>query len=179
MSDSIVVSTPAYHPESLAVVIDICDVIQQKLLNLDNPILLRGAVAVGDFFSDGSILFGKGLVDAYLAQERYAIYPRIIISNEISVGRRFSIDGEELPKDEDKYYRIDSIERYLNVKNASCWADIENTEKYEKLKMLIDNNLNNYNDEHIRQKYLWLEKLLFLIRQRIDLKNCRVLVADS
>lgn len=86
MSDSIVVSTPDSYPESLAVVVDICNVIQQKLFGMNSPALLRGAVAIGDFFSNGNILFGKGLVDAYLAQERYAVYPRVILSNELTVG---------------------------------------------------------------------------------------------
>ena len=56
MSDSIVVFTPDSYPESLAVVVDICNVIQQKLFGMNSPALLRGAVAIGDFFSNGNIL---------------------------------------------------------------------------------------------------------------------------
>lgn len=50
MLDSIVVATPSWHPESLAVLVDICNNIQELLFNLDAPILLRGAIAVGDFY---------------------------------------------------------------------------------------------------------------------------------
>lgn len=165
MSDSIVVSTPDSHPESLAVVVDICDVIQQKLFNMNTPILLRGAVAIGDFFSNGNILFGKGLVDAYLAQERYAVYPRVILPNELTIGRRVSIGRHrDLPKDDDGYYRIDSIERYLNVDDAQSWEEIERSEKYDKLVNLIDVNLNGYSADGIRQKYLWLRNLFHAIQ---------------
>ena len=105
MSDSIVVSTPYGHPEALAVVVDICNVIQEYFFDLDSPVLLRGAIALGDFFLKDNLVFGKGLVDAYWAQEKYAVYPRIIISNEVTIGSRVTIDsGEELPKDEDGYY---------------------------------------------------------------------------
>ena len=161
MSDSIVVSTPAINPEALAVVIDICSVIQEMLLELENPILLRGAISVADFYSDGRLIFGKALVDAYLAQEQYAVYPRIIISNEVTIGRRVSIDtNADLPKDSDRYYRVDCLERFLCINQAKNWDEIEESEQYQKIKDLIDINLNGYSDDHIRQKYLWLEKTL-------------------
>ena len=50
MSDSIIIATPWGHPEALAVVIDICDVIQEQLYSLDMPVFLRGAIAEGDFY---------------------------------------------------------------------------------------------------------------------------------
>lgn len=165
MSDSIVVATPSWHPESLAVVVDICNSIQELLFNLDAPILLRGAIAVGDFYLNENLVFGKGLVDAYWAQEKYAIYPRIIISNDITVGRRVSVDnGNDLPKDEDGYYYINCIERYLGEERT--WTEIESSEQYVKLKDMIDRNLNAYNDDRVRQKYLWLERELERIENK-------------
>lgn len=165
MSDSIVVATPSWHPESLAVVVDICYAIQELLLNLETPILLRGAIAVGDFYLNDNLVFGKGLVDAYWAQEKYAVYPRIIISNDITVERRVSVDnGHDLPKDDDGYYYINCIERYLGEEHT--WEEIESSEQYDKLKNMIDINLNGYNDDRVRQKYLWLERELERIKNR-------------
>ncbi len=165
MSDSIVVAAPDWHPESLAVVIDVCNSIQELLLHLEDPILLRGAIAVGDFYLNKNLVFGKGLVDAYWAQEKYAVYPRIIISNDITVGRRVSVDhGHDLPKDEDGYYYIDCIERYLGKERT--WEEIENSEQYLKLKNLIDRNLNGYKEDSVRRKYLWLERELERIENR-------------
>ena len=143
----------------------ICYAIQELLLNLETPILLRGAIAVGDFYLNENLVFGKGLVDAYWAQERYAVYPRIIISNDITVGRRVSVDnGHDLPKDDDGYYYINCIERYLGEEHT--WEEIENSEQYDKLKNMIDINLNGYNDDRVRQKYLWLERELERIKNR-------------
>ena len=159
------VATPSWHPESLAVVVDICNSIQELLFNLDAPILLRGAIAVGDFYLNENLVFGKGLVDAYWAQEKYAVYPRIIISNDITVGRRVSVDnGNDLPKDDDGYYYINCIERYLGEERT--WEEIESSEQYDKLKDMIDRNLNAYNDDRVRQKYLWLERELERIKNR-------------
>lgn len=165
MSDSIVVATPSRYPESLAVVIDICYAIQEMLFNLETPILLRGAIAVGDFYLNDNLVFGKGLVDAYWAQEKYAVYPRIILSNDITVGRRVSVDNcNDLPKDNDGYYYINCIERYLGEERT--WEEIESSEQYDKLKKIIDINLNSYNDDRVRQKYLWLERELERIENR-------------
>ena len=118
------------------------------------------------------LIFGKGLVDAYLAQERYAVYPRVIISNEIVTGRRVSIHSDDdLPKDKDDYYRINSIERYLNISYADNWRTIEESQQYQKLNALISKNLNGYTDEHIRQKYIWLKNTVLLIRKNIEAKE--------
>ncbi len=143
----------------------------QKLFKLKKPVLLRGAIAVGEIYLNAEIIFGKGLVKAYYAEEEYAVYPRIIISNEVTMGRKMTIKGMELPKDSDGYYRIDCIERYLNVYNAQKWEDIEKTDKYDKIRRIIDINLNEYCDNHIRQKYLWMEKVLLEIRRKIELGN--------
>lgn len=165
MSDSIVIATPVMYPESLAVIVDICDVIQQLLFELENPVLLRGAIAEGDFFLNDRLLFGKGLVDAYWAQEKYAVYPRIILSNEITIGKRVFLNGvSELPKDEDGYYYINSIERYLGIDEE--WNKIIETEQYDKIKNLVDTNLNGYNEDRVRQKYLWIKKELERISER-------------
>lgn len=101
MSDSIVVAAPSEYKESLAVVIDICNAIQEELYELDMPIFLRGAISEGEIYIDGKLIFGKGLVDAYLAQEYYAIYPRIIVSSQICSNYIVCIDNEKvLPKDD-------------------------------------------------------------------------------
>ncbi len=51
MLDSIVISVPALYPESLAVIVDICNTIQYMLyeyqLDFTDPVLLRGAITRG------------------------------------------------------------------------------------------------------------------------------------
>jgi len=167
MSDSIVVATPAWHPESLAVVVDICNVIQEQLYDLNPLILLRGAIAVGKFFLKDNLVFGKGLVDAYWAQEKYAVYPRIIISGDVAIGRRMSVDTDnDLPKDSDGYYYIDSLARYLGVQDKTTWSEVEESDQYSRLMDCIDRNLNGYSDDRVRQKYLWLDREMQRIQKK-------------
>lgn len=165
LSDSIVIAAPADKPEALAVVIDICNCIQQQLYDLRVPVFLRGAISKGDFYSEGNMIFGKGLVDAYLAQENYAIYPRIILSEEIVDGMIVSVhDEKELLKDEDGYYYIDTLKSYFN---CLSYKELLRSEKYKRLLKYVEKQLKGYNDKRIREKYLWLRAELRNILEKL------------
>lgn len=169
MSDSIVIAAPVGAPEALTVVIDVCNMIQEQLYSLDTPIFLRGAIAEGDFYLDKHLIFGKGLVDAYIAQENYAIYPRIILSDNLVAGREISVDGQEsLPKDDDGYYYINTLERYIDCESLQ---ELAANQQYQKMKACIDAELSGYADKRVREKYLWLRKELGRVEQELGLKE--------
>lgn len=46
--------------------------------------LMRGAITEGDFFHNDIIVYGKALVEAVEMEEKYAIYPRVIVKKEIA-----------------------------------------------------------------------------------------------
>lgn len=46
-------------------------------------IFIRGCVHIGDLFINNNYVFGSGLVEAYNYENQQAIYPRIIISDEL------------------------------------------------------------------------------------------------
>lgn len=116
-------------------------------------------------------------MDAYLAQELYAVYPRIILSNEVTIGRRVSIDNNEnLPMDKDNYWYINTLERYLNIEYVGSWEEVTKTSQYDKIKRLIDTNLNNYGDDRVRQKYIWLKNELRRIEKKCLLKEGTLLL---
>lgn len=46
-------------------------------------ILCRGAIARGPIYHSGRIIFGEGLILAYKLESRAAIYPRIIVTDEV------------------------------------------------------------------------------------------------
>lgn len=50
----------------------------------DNGYLIRGALTEGDFFHNDIIVYGKALVEAVEMEEKYAIYPRVIVKKEIA-----------------------------------------------------------------------------------------------
>lgn len=170
MSDSIVIATPDNNPEALAVIIDLCGYIQESLLGLENPVFVRGAIAYGDFYIDDSLLFGKALVDAYMAQEYYAIYPRIILSDEICEGRVISVEDKnyKLPVDKDGYRYIDTLERYFGEYDKEAKDDNEMYwSNFNRIKMYVDKQLSTYTDKRVREKYIWLRGELERIRKKV------------
>ena len=165
LSDSIVIAVPANKPEALAVVIDICNCVQEQLYELNIPVFLRGAISKGSFYSESNMIFGKGLIDAYLAQEKYAIYPRIILSEEIVEGRIVSVfEEKQLPKDEDGYYYLDTLKSYFDCFSLDKLLKLKS---YKKISEYVELQLKGYSDKGIREKYLWLKKELRNIREQL------------
>lgn len=196
MSDSIIIATPALYPESLTVVCDLCHAIEIQLLDMDTPILVRGAISKGEFYigkgvseknrkdlqndeTDNILVFGKGLIDAYLAQENYAVVPRVIVSKKVQEGNKISLFPDvKLTKDsEDGNDYLPTIDIYLtsainedanNVEHQdiSYYENIyRGTKEYKKLKRLIDKELSEYQDLSIRKKYVWLENEMNRIKK--------------
>ena len=161
MSDSIVISSESGIDYSLDVLIDAVIMLQNRLYELDKPVLLRGAVSKGNYYCDKSVAFGKGMVDAYLYQEHYSRYPRIIVSKDLSQEvtdktyissndyNEIAEDSGKLFLDEDDYYHIDALKEFLAGKKHE-------DPECKKFKSLIDKYLNGYYDEGIREKYRWL-----------------------
>ncbi len=202
MSDSIVIAVPCKLKESLAAVIDICYMIQLQLYKLETPILLRGAIAKGLFYmgnlavansTENTIVFGKGLVDAYLAQEYYAVYPRVIVAKDVLSGYKISLDSDfTLPVDkEDGYFYLDTLSNFLVPDDPIFGNDVDRegdmdyfTEKFEasdsykSIKKLIDDNLMYYNDANLRKKYIWLGKEVSRIKKEYLKKHGLIFSED-
>lgn len=87
-SDSISLSMPNFHDDILEAVI-ICVFIhlvrsyyQHMLLN---NFYLRGGVSTGFHYEDEDIIFSDSLIKAYTLENKLAMYPRIIIDNELTI----------------------------------------------------------------------------------------------
>lgn len=175
MSDSIIIAAPVGYPEALAVVIDICDVIQEQLYDLEVPVFLRGAIAEGDFYLDEQLIFGKGLVDAYVAQENYAVYPRIIVSDAVVRGKTVSVDSEwkKLPRDKDGYFYINTLERYFQCKTLD---EFVTNGQVKKITQCVDSRLQGYADSHLRDKYIWIRQELERIKHNLAFDNNIVMI---
>lgn len=151
MSDSIVISSEKDSSFALEALIDVCIFVQNMLYGFASPVLLRGAVAVGDFYCQQSIAFGKGMVDAYIYQENYSKYPRIILSKSLVEDLQDATYKErKLYCDEDGYYHIECLKEYLDGKN-------NDSEECVKFQNLISKYLDGYYDAKLREKYQWLE----------------------
>lgn len=101
---------------ALTIIIKIIKKIQIKFL-LDEGLLLRGGVTLGEFFADEDIVFGKGLVRAVELEEKYAQVPRIIIDKEnITSDLSLLVDKGLLIKDFDEQYFVNYFDSENSLK---------------------------------------------------------------
>lgn len=172
MSDSIVISTLCKYKESLSAIIDICWFIQYMLYELEEPILLRGAIAKGDIYQNGEIMFGKGMIDAYLMQEHCSIYPRIILQEDLLEGiEDISLIWDKKSRTilaDDGYYYIDCLYEYLDLPDETFRK--QNQDKISNYieRTILANSLN----ESVIKKMIWLkkeyERCKFLIQEKYE-----------
>ena len=164
MSDSVCIYIRADIPESLFELIFICIDFQSRMIELDPPILLRGAITKGELYSAGDILFGPGFVNAYLMEEYNANVPRIIINKDIideynNLFPENSLPNNILNRDYDAFYYVEYISAY-------GMTNREKIGKYTELYNYIEKILSSTTNDSIRNKYLYLEsKLLPLMNE--------------
>lgn len=156
MSDSICFFVDAKVPNSLMGLVSTCLFFQKQLLEMDAPILTRGAIVRGDIFVEDDIVFGPGFVNAYLLEEKNAKTPRIIMTKEVidgaketttAIAKNFVV-GTTF-RDDDAYYVVNYFEPLQKGKPD------ENTAQ---LMEHIDHVLDTVTDSSVREKYVYLHK---------------------
>jgi len=124
---------------------------------LKRKLLTRGAISTGNFFCDDTMVWGTGLVNSYLLENKVAIYPRIIIDPKLIGELKIAIDGEKyhsykwLKQDEDGLFFV----HYYN--------DSVSNKEYLKLLLLeiVETKIVEYTDKiEICQKWLWYRSFL-------------------
>lgn len=146
-------------------------------------LLIRGAVVRGKLYHNSNILFGPGLINAYLTESKTAIYPRIVVDNSVLKWAKIAIDTnlddennagfilkDILKKDLDDMYYIDyfyNMSYLLTLINdlKSIFGDYGNY--MNELSKLINDNKNNP-DHSIRQKYHWMKNKYNLAIRKIN-----------
>lgn len=145
VSDSIILSVEKTIPHALAALTDLCAVFQTELL-LNNQMLMRGGISEGDFYLDGTILFGKAYLDAVALEQKKdkngkGGVPRIVLDSKINLK-----DTLYVRRDEDGFYFVD----YMKMVLKNHFANL----KLPKVKKAIECNINN---PQIGYKYIWLK----------------------
>lgn len=155
MSDSICIFISTSIPNALAALIHTCAYFQVRMLRFSPPILIRGAIVKGEIYSEDDVLFGQGLIEAYLIQENYVKYPRIVLSMELIdtlIDSQYIKDLFEIGllfKDYDYVYSIDYLKMFY------AWSHPKGTDT--ELASHISYMLNKCFDESVREKYLYLQ----------------------
>ena len=79
-SDNIAIAVPIKENNVLAAFVSVAvlsGLIQHEFLQYQY--LVRGGIAIGDFFADETMIWGNALLDAYYIENEVSIYPRIVI----------------------------------------------------------------------------------------------------
>lgn len=80
-SDSIVISYPAQYPGTVFWLL--LDVVHIQLEMMRKGILIRGGLTVGKLCHNDNIVYGPAMVAAYELESKTAIYPRVVVNEEV------------------------------------------------------------------------------------------------
>ena len=119
---------------------------------------LRGAITIGDFLLDETFIYGEALVNAYRLENTSAVYPRIIIDQNLISLIRSNNDHEHILLEDYSTIDFDGV-RFLNIFNSSFgfYTQEEKKEFIEVIGKNISAELSkNNSDAKKRQKYYWL-----------------------
>ncbi len=160
LSDSVIVYIESDVEDAFASLILICKRMQFALANRENPILLRGGIAVGSLFYEDDIIYGEGLSKAYLLENNLAKYPRIVFTGDtLSIGLKNTkymladMEGLVTPYnvDDDALYYINYLQPRFLILN-------EIVQYFDRLKEKCRYHLNQGIESGLREKYLWLNR---------------------
>ncbi len=155
MSDSICVYIKSDTKNALLCLAAVCFNIQAQLLSLPRPILIRGAIVLGDIYANEDRTFGPALTKAYLMEENNAKYPRIIITKETLDKGAKQVEKEAVEDLYDSVFYAD--EDHFYCVNFFATIDREALRKFESH---VANILDSTTDDSIRKKYLYLEHMI-------------------
>ena len=164
MSDSICVFVEKEVKDAFATLLIACASFQAELLHcMPKPIMLRGAIVSGDIADQGETVYGPALTMAYLMEQNNAKVPRIIITKELLDDVSSCNSGDSTTCrliqnmtfcDSDAFYVLDCFKFLAVLDYKSGGEDLKRVKSY------TEEMLNRTIDESIRQKYLYVQKML-------------------
>ncbi len=139
-------------------------------------IVTRGSIVKGKLYYDNSILFGRGLIEAYELESKVAKYPRILVSDEVyrcaqkARGLRplesATYMGEILRRDLDECYHLN----YLSL--LPVWGpEKEPTVLLIKARAIIIYKLKEYkraSKQTLYEKYVWFANYFNAVTKNYD-----------
>jgi hypothetical protein len=149
-SDSFVISRETDTNNIMELLLDACYI---WLWGTYFGFFFRGAITFGKIIHNNDFVFGPGFIHAYNLENKEAIYPRIIIDNNII--DNFLVNDKCIPlikRDDDGIYYIDAFSGmgFIHRNKNSTENRLKGIQK------LISDGLKN-DDESIKQKYIWLQ----------------------
>ena len=120
--------------------------------------MLRGGITIGQLYIDDIVVWGQALLKSYSLENNVAIYPRVIIDNDIVSQIKGTSNEEYLRKDFDNLY-------FLNYLHNCHFCGRFLEKGFEIMKKDIGTKIN---DEKMYQKFCWH---MNFINSELDRKN--------
>ncbi len=115
VSDSVIASIPKDEPYSLTTLVFMVNTMVSNLL-ICFQLLVRGAIAEGNFYDSNNTIFGPALNKAVDFENKFAKFPRIIIQTEtVESYKRKYLDCDEVLDRANKYIISDPIINDSNI----------------------------------------------------------------
>ena len=169
MSDSICMYIDATAPDALLCLISACSIFQAKLLKREDPVLVRGAIVLGDIYAKDDITFGTGMTKAYQLEENSAKYPRIIMTKETVLQGAKNASTPILMERLWKYVECDFDDYYVTLPLDTLLLlhpIEEGNDRCDKLMNHIYEVLNSSTNSSVREKYIYLKNKLERMRKQ-------------
>lgn len=199
ISDSVILSvqTGSDQSENIKILRQLCIAVQKIQFQLaEMNLWLRGGISNGEayFSSKDSQVVGPAYVNAYLLEERVAVYPRVILDNNLVVKLKLESAQELIDKvnhDNSGASEYNTIERnilfqwiYNGGRKSSLTQDValfvdylvyafENKSKLERIVKNIKKSI--YLDNGIYSKFRWVtDYLLASCQHHNDHAGCGI-----
>jgi hypothetical protein len=160
-SDSIVISYPMSMKSAVHHLL--MDIIYLQLRMMGADILMRGGIAIGDIYHNDNIVYGPAMIDAYELESKYAIYPRVILQQQVLA--QAALNAEHPPDEELEYLsgllEVDE-DKQIFVDYMLQWEELDEEYDYRlyllKTRKLIENQLADQTRPDVLLKYNWLKR---------------------
>ena len=162
-SDSIVISYPANDRDPLFYIL--IDLIHLQLELMNQGVLVRGGIAKGKVKHTREMVFGPAMVAAYELEDKYAVYPRIIIEKETVdwekenylkqlYGANYDISDLDSLIKRDEYNDIYYIDIFRQNQELDYPEDY--IQLLQNVKETIEIGLKS-KSKRVKTKYIWLK----------------------
>lgn len=151
-SDNIAFSCKYQEENAISEISNMIDLLSAYQIDLlRHGILCRGCLTLGDVYIDNTFVIGNGLIDAYLMEKTKAIYPRIIVSDNI-----ITIIKQHYKNENTEKLIIEDFDGNYFINFASLMRKTD----YVKLNTIIKPALQTHHEKHIIEKYVWLQNYI-------------------
>ncbi len=135
---------------------------------LEKGILFRGGLTIGNIIhNDNGTVFGQGLIDAYMLENKSAKYPRIILSDKFIKELKYPIDSKRNRYPYHQYLiRYDDgcvgFNQLIYYQVIESWIEMKPNllkESLEKVRRVIISGLDSsFEKQEVFEKYKWLKE---------------------